>query len=112
MSSLTLGGAGWSHDVVVGDLGEAREKLQALCGGASVPVVTDERVLALHGDRLAEIVDCMPIVVPAGEEAKSWAVLQQLIERLSGMGLTRDRPVIAFGGGSVGDVAGLAASLF
>jgi 3-dehydroquinate synthase len=112
LNSFTVSGAGWSHEVIVGELPTAAAALRRVCGDRPVPVVTDERVLALHGSRLESILDIVPITIPEGEESKNWTTLQQLTERFVDLGLTRDRPVIAFGGGSVGDVAGLAASLF
>ncbi len=80
-------------------------------------VVSSGPVLAAQGERLAEAlhgvrdVDASPLRVPDGEAAKSWGSLGRLLSRLASRGLRRDGGVIAFGGGTVGDVAGLAASL-
>jgi 3-dehydroquinate synthase len=52
-----------------------------------------------------------PIFVPDGEAAKTWDVLGCLLEELIRRGLRRDGGIVALGGGTVGDVAGLAASL-
>ncbi len=54
----------------------------------------------------------IPIIVPEGEAAKDWATLHQLLAGLAERGVSRDTPIIALGGGSVGDLAGLAAALF
>lgn len=112
MTSFRASGEGWSHDVIVGDLAGAAPALERLCAGRKVPLVTDGHVLELHGSALEPVLAFTPLIVAEGEEAKSWATLQQLIERFAGLGVTRDTPVVAFGGGSVGDVAGLAAALF
>lgn len=74
--------------------------------------MTEERLLALHGAKLKDLVEVSPLIVPEGEAAKSWATLQRLTEGFHALGLTRQQPVIALGGGAVGDVAGLAAALF
>lgn len=80
-------------------------------------VVSSAPVLAAQGDRLAEAIrevhalDPEPLLVPDGEAAKTWTVLGKLISEMSRRGLARDGGVVAFGGGTVGDVAGLAASL-
>ena len=100
------------HEVVVGPIEGAAERLADLAGGTRLPLVTDERILDLWGERLGRIIDVEPLLVPEGEAAKSWPVLQSLIDGLTAMGATRSTPVIALGGGSVGDVAGLAAALF
>jgi 3-dehydroquinate synthase len=50
-------------------------------------------------------------VLPPGETTKSFPVLARLCERLLGMGLERGGLVVALGGGVIGDLAGLAASL-
>jgi 3-dehydroquinate synthase len=77
-----------------------------------LPVVTDARVFELHGKRLAGLSLEEPVLVPEGEAAKDWETLGQIVERLAFLGVRRGTPIIALGGGSVGDVAGLAASLF
>jgi shikimate kinase/3-dehydroquinate synthase len=80
-------------------------------------VVSSAAVLGAQGGRLLEAlrgagsVDLEPLLVPDGEAAKTWTSLGRLISELSRRGLARDGGVVAFGGGTVGDVAGLAASL-
>lgn len=112
MTAFTLEGSGWAHEVVVGDLSRARARIDRLTGGNPVPLVTDSTVLALHGERAAQVLRFEPIVVPCGESGKSWECLGQVLACLADAGLTRDRPLFALGGGSIGDLAGLAAALF
>ena len=47
-----------------------------------------------------------------GETAKRLATIETLMEKLSRMGADRKAVIIALGGGVVGDVAGLLASLY
>jgi 3-dehydroquinate synthase len=47
-----------------------------------------------------------------GERVKKLATVEELAERLTRLGADRDAVVVAFGGGVVGDVAGLLASLY
>ncbi|MEB3204375.1 MAG: bifunctional shikimate kinase/3-dehydroquinate synthase [Candidatus Sericytochromatia bacterium] len=49
--------------------------------------------------------------VPDGEPAKDWRVLGRLVSELLALGFGRHDTLVALGGGTVGDVAGLAASL-
>jgi 3-dehydroquinate synthase len=78
-------------------------------------LVTSRKVFTLHGEKLlaggAERVDGKPLFVPDGEAAKTWEVLGRLLSGLVERGLRRDGGIVALGGGTVGDVAGLAAAL-
>jgi shikimate kinase / 3-dehydroquinate synthase len=80
-------------------------------------VVSSGPVLSAQGERLGEAlrgardVDANPLTVPDGEAAKSWTALGRLVSELAARGLRRDGGIVAFGGGTVGDVASLAASL-
>lgn len=98
--------------MIVGPIGGAAEAIARLCGNQRVPLVSDQCILALHGDKIRRLVDCAPVLVPAGEAAKSWDSLRRLTESFHELAVTRQTPVIALGGGSVGDVAGLAAAIF
>jgi 3-dehydroquinate synthetase len=79
-------------------------------------VVSSRPVFRRHGAALVagaagSGLDPDPLLVPDGEKAKSWEVLGRLLQTLVSRGLKRDGGVIALGGGTVGDVGGLAASL-
>jgi len=100
------------YDVLVGPLAHAGSRLTSLARGQVVPLVTDARIFALHGDSVRAIIPIEPIFLPEGEAAKEWGVLAGLLGQLSQLNVTRDTPILALGGGSIGDVAGLAASLF
>ena len=52
------------------------------------------------------------VEMPNGERHKKLATVEKLCEQLSRLGADRNSVVIAFGGGVVGDVAGLMASLY
>lgn len=52
------------------------------------------------------------ITIPEGEEAKTWDAAGELLGSLIKHGLDRKSIVIALGGGSVGDSAGFAASIY
>ncbi|MGH3058033.1 MAG: bifunctional shikimate kinase/3-dehydroquinate synthase [Gaiellaceae bacterium] len=70
-----------------------------------VAVVTDERVLELHGAPL----DAPIHSVPAGEAAKTLEVVERLWSELE---IGRDGTIVAFGGGSTTDVAGFVAATY
>lgn len=51
-------------------------------------------------------------IIPSGEASKSLETAEKITAFLSGSGVTRSGVVIALGGGTVGDVAGFAASVY
>ena len=118
LRSFRFAAAGVPCEVSVGDgaLALLAGALPRIAPGRWV-VVSSAPVLGLHGGLLREAlagegsVDPEPLVVPDGEAAKAWPVLGRLLSGLVRKGLARDGGVVAFGGGTVGDVAGLAASL-
>jgi len=80
----------------------------------SCMMVTDERVNALYGEHISGIIGkagrkIFPYVVPEGEPSKSFGYLESICREMAGTGMDRDSLVLAFGGGVVGDLAGLAA---
>src|SRR6202008_2281887 len=52
------------------------------------------------------------IMMPDGEPSKRLATVEAMAEKLVRMGADRKAVILAFGGGVVGDVAGLLASLY
>ncbi|HEY4399806.1 MAG TPA: 3-dehydroquinate synthase [Lactobacillaceae bacterium] len=54
----------------------------------------------------------LPLVVPVGETSKSLAVVEKLASQMAEFGMTRRDGVIGLGGGVVGDLAGVVASLY
>jgi 3-dehydroquinate synthase len=110
--------AGRAYDVLIGpDLIEtAGTRIAPLLGRALAPVVMDETVAALHGERLlsslrAAGIASPTVVVPPGEGTKSFEGLSRLCDDLLALGVERSDLVIAFGGGVVGDLVGFAAAI-
>lgn len=112
MKSLTVDAGDERYDVLVGRLEDCRSRLLALAGGKPLVVVTEPKVWSFHGDRLQAILPCDSVVMPEGEDAKDWPHLQALIGAFTERNLDRSAAIAAFGGGSIGDLAGLAAGLF
>ncbi len=80
-------------------------------------VVTDANVAPLWGDTVLRLLRqeglvADPIVVAAGERAKSRESWAEVLDSLLALGLGRDGCVVAVGGGAVGDLAGFAAATF
>ena len=84
---------------------------------SSVMVVADERVNELFGRRLKDLLARSRVklkfcLVPEGESSKSFSLLESLCRRMAKSGMDRESLVLALGGGVVGDLAGLAASVY
>jgi len=81
-----------------------------------VAVIADRRVSGIAeavASRLrARGLTTTVVLIPGGEGAKRWGVAGVLLERCSEAGLDRDDCLVAVGGGSVGDVAGLVAATY
>lgn len=112
MTTIRVDVAPRGYDVVVGPIEAGLERIRDFAQGTRPILVSEPRVFALHGSRIAEALGAAPILVPEGEAAKDWAQLHLLLATLAESGATRGTPIIAIGGGSVGDLAGLAAALF
>ncbi|WP_366922513.1 3-dehydroquinate synthase [Metallumcola ferriviriculae] len=80
-------------------------------------VVTDDNVDPIYGQRLINVLKSLgfrpaKVVVPAGEASKSLAGAEALYDRAFEHGLDRRSPIIALGGGVVGDLAGFIAATY
>lgn len=81
--------------------------------GKSLFIITDSNVAALYVQTIKNKFGSSPVyVIPAGEKSKNPTRLLDILKRMIECGVTRSSTVIAFGGGVVGDIAGLAASLY
>ncbi len=92
---------------------DAWEELSRLFRTRRGFVFTDENVLRLYGDRLRAAAPGVPVwAMPAGEAHKNETTLFALLREVAEAGLRRNDTLVALGGGVVGDVGGLAASLY
>ena len=99
------------YEVVVGR-GVLGELGTALAGSSAVAVVSDENVVRALGQRLGALAGAPLLALAPGESSKSFATLERVLDFLLAAGLDRQSKLVAFGGGVVGDVGGLAAALF
>jgi 3-dehydroquinate synthase len=109
-----LGARAYPILVEAGLLDRAGEHMASFARGGRLVVVTDANVAAAQLPRLETGLGGIaiePIVLPAGEATKSWAVLEQLTDRLLELGVERSDRIVALGGGVIGDLVGFAASI-
>jgi 3-dehydroquinate synthase len=107
-----------STPVLVGAdaLTAARPQIAEWLGGRSVFVLTTPRVRALQGERLAPLREAaarwVVLEVEDGEGAKTVEWAGRLWNAMLEAGGKRDSRLVAFGGGSVGDLGGFVAGCF
>jgi 3-dehydroquinate synthase len=118
LHTLTLRHPDGQTTVWVGEnaLTSVRDRFAAWLQGRTVFLVTTPRVLSLHGERLAELRGAaarwVVLTVDEGEPAKTVATAERLWNEMLEAGGKRDSRLIAFGGGSVGDLGGFVAGCF
>jgi 3-dehydroquinate synthase len=107
-----------TYDIHIGEnlLQEAGPHIAPFLKRPFTAIVTDANVAKFHLKTLeasltAAGIRSVPIILPAGEKAKSFVVLADLCEKLLAAGVERSDKIIAFGGGVIGDLAGFAAAI-
>jgi 3-dehydroquinate synthase len=107
-----------SYDVLVGAglIAQAGTHIAKLLKRPRIFVVTDRNVAQHHGARLERSlreagIEAPTIVLPPGEATKNLAQLGEVLERILDRRPEGGDMLLAFGGGVIGDLGGLAASL-
>lgn len=81
--------------------------------GGKLFLITDGNVYKLYKELIDDTFGDVPtFVLPAGEKSKNSNNLFKIFDKMLESGVTRATTVIALGGGVVGDIAGLAASMY
>lgn len=86
-------------------------------GAKRVAIVTNDVVAPLYLDRLRGAFEkvgarATEIILPDGEAHKNWESLNAIHDRLLAEHCDRTTPIVALGGGVVGDLAGFAAATY
>jgi 3-dehydroquinate synthase len=99
-----------------GALAAATPELAAWVAGRGLFVLSTSRVRSLHGRSLEPVrgaaTRCVELEVPEGEAAKTLEHAGRLWREMVAAGGRRDSRLLAFGGGSVGDLGGFVAGCF
>ncbi len=88
------------------------------------PLLRQQRVITISDDNTSELflpaveasldkaaISHSNITIPAGESSKSFAMLENLMEKILALKPERSLALVALGGGVVGDITGFAASI-
>lgn len=112
MEKITLQFPNKEGNIYVGE-DALSARLPKLLEGQENFVITDSNVYALYSELFERYFKTTPtIVIPAGEVYKNLNALSQILEGMISSNLHRTARVFAIGGGVVGDISGLAASLY
>ena len=89
---------------------------EKLLAGKAV-VITNQTIAPLYLDAVLGALrtsgaECIPIVLPDGEAYKSWETLNRIFDELLSHRCERKTPLIALGGGVIGDLTGFAAATY
>jgi len=99
----------YSVHVGAGLVGEVARRAE---GWSRTFVLTDANVERLFGDIARGWPSAFVHAVAPGEDSKSFAMLERVLDAMVAAGCDRSSGLVAFGGGVVGDLGGLAAGLF
>lgn len=114
---VKLGQGGYPVLIGHGLLSSVADHLKKLYTGDRVIVVTHPRINRLHGSSLLKNLQNLGLSfelleVPEGEEHKSLEEASALYDEFGRCQVDRTTPVLALGGGVIGDLAGFAAATY
>ncbi len=108
-----------SYEIWIGEnlLKKRNKALQLTLTNKKIAIITDKNVNRYQYSNLLSQIRGLKInphlfLIEPGESSKSWLNLKEVLDWLTELNFDRTDYVIAFGGGVVGDLVSLAASLF
>jgi 3-dehydroquinate synthase len=113
--AVEVAGHAYRVEIGAGLLAGTGERIRAMLPARRATIISDRAVAALYGERLGQSllaagIEYSLLTVPPGDASKSLAVAAELYDELALLRHARDEPVIALGGGMVGDLAGFVAA--
>ena len=118
MQTLTVGLGERSYPIHIGSgLLDRAELLQSALPRKRAAIVTNTTVAPLYLEKLRQTLQSIgtssvPIILPDGEEYKNSATLNLIYDALLTNRCERTTPLIALGGGVIGDMTGYAAATY
>lgn len=115
--SVVLGSQSYDIHIGEGFLDQLEVLMQSFSFSKRGLLISDSNVALLYGDKLLNILNQNGFafdlfVVHAGEQAKSFNIAQKIYTKVIELGLDRKSPIIALGGGVVGDLTGFIAATY
>jgi len=119
MKTVRVSLAERSYPIIIGNgvLARAGRLLSGIAAHPLIVVVTNSKVMNLHGQSLLEPLRTSAfsvkiIKVPDGEQYKTLATVDLIFQQLASFRADRKTLLVAFGGGVIGDMAGFAAAAY
>ena len=119
MKKIEIELASRSYCVLIGPglLEQAGRWMREICPGGKLVVITNPIVMGLWGNKLKESLSrdgfqVTVLSVPDGEEQKSLDSAARLYGELTDAYAERSTPILALGGGVIGDLAGFVAATY
>jgi 3-dehydroquinate synthase len=118
MASIRVALGERSYPIEVGEgLVDDPERYRPHLSGGKVALVTSTVIAPLYLDRVARAVgaaggEVIEVVLPDGEEYKTWQTLNLVFDALLAAHCDRHTTIVALGGGVIGDIAGFAAAVY
>jgi 3-dehydroquinate synthase len=115
--NVELGERSYPILIECGLLRRIGEELSRMGFKGRVAVITNPKVKSLYAEALVDSLECAGlspflVEVPDGEEYKNLREIAKIYDRLLSESLERTAPVIALGGGVIGDMAGFVAATY
>ena len=108
-----------SYNILIekGLLDRLGQEIKNIYSGEKIFILTDENVDKYYGEKVREQLEKVgyktkKMVLPPGEETKSFNTLPSIYNELLDFKLTRKELIITLGGGVIGDLGGFVASTF
>lgn len=104
-------------EIEQGQLDRCGLSIRKCAAATTAAVIADDTVADLYGQRVLQSLesaeyDAKLITFAAGEASKNLATVRKLYDPLFALGMDRASPVVALGGGVVGDTAGFVAATY
>jgi len=114
---VKLGTSSYESHIGSGLLAQTAQQLKEIGASGKLVVITNPVVNELYGDTLYENLTgegfkVIVLQVPDGEEQKSLEVAGRLYQELTDAYAERTTPILALGGGVIGDLAGFVAATY
>lgn len=118
MQTLTVGLGERSYPIHIGrGLLRQPELLLSHLGRKRAVIISNTTVAPLYLSRVSSLleqngIDVLPVILPDGEQYKNQEILNRIFDALLEHRCERSTPLIALGGGVIGDMTGFAAATY
>lgn len=114
---VRLGKDGYNIYIGTNLLAQTGARLRQLGFDGKLVIITDPTVRSLYGNSLKQSLtgngfEVLILEVPAGEEQKSLETASRLYQELTDFYAERTTPILALGGGVIGDLSGFVAATY